>query len=267
MNSVASEPAAEPLLFTWDTPRRQSTLLAAFLVLSLVAHALCFYIFQIVYPTPVALLPPPARVTFIAPDSEEGRTLLRWVDAEDPAVAFTTHPPPGAKLGALPKTEHLPSYSTVQPIFKEMPPLKPDLRLPSSRPPGAVHPVARKAASAKRTARTYISFSKEFDQFGAPTLPPSGFATSNQETPETLRFRVAVNGLGEIRYCFPINSSGDPALDEQARLQVVRSRFLQSRQTDIKPGSSLVWGMATIQWGSDVSHPQQAPPNAFEVTP
>jgi hypothetical protein len=66
MNSVASEIAAEPLLFSWDSPRRRRTMLAAFLVLSLMAHALCFYIFQIVYPTPVALLPPPARVTFIA---------------------------------------------------------------------------------------------------------------------------------------------------------------------------------------------------------
>jgi len=91
MNNVASEVAAEPLLFSWDSPRRRRTMLAAFLVLSLVAHALCFYVFQIVYPTPVALLPPPARVTFIAPDSEEGRTLLRWIDAEDPAVAFTTY--------------------------------------------------------------------------------------------------------------------------------------------------------------------------------
>jgi len=61
-------------------------MLAAFLVLSLMAHALCFYVFQIVYPTPVALLPPPGRVTFITPDSEEGRTLLRWIDAEDPAT-------------------------------------------------------------------------------------------------------------------------------------------------------------------------------------
>src|SRR5512133_581471 len=105
MNSVASEIAAEPLLFSWDSPRQQRTMLTAFLVLSLLAHALCFYIFQIVYPAPVALLPPPARVTFIAPDSEEGRTLLRWIDAEDPAVTFTTHPAPGTKLGALPKTE------------------------------------------------------------------------------------------------------------------------------------------------------------------
>jgi hypothetical protein len=265
MNSVASEIAAGPLLFSWDSARRQRTMLAAFLVLSLGAHALCFYVFQIVYPTPVALLPPPARVTFIAPDSEEGRTLLRWIDAEDPAVAFTTHPAPGAKLGALPKTEHLPSYSTVEPILKDLPPLKPDLRIPSSRPPGAVHSAARKTASARGVSRTNISFSKELDQFGAPRLPQSGFAASNEETPETLRFRVAISDLGEIRYCFPINSSGDPVLDEQARLQLVRSRFVQNKQTGNKPDSALVWGMATIQWGSDVAHPQQAP--ATTVTP
>src|SRR5678815_5383379 len=181
MNTVASEVAAEPLLFSWDSPRRRRTMLAAFLVLSLMAHALCFYVFQIVYPTPVALLPPPARVTFIAPDSEEGRTLLRWIDAEDPAVAFTTHLEPGARFGALPKTDHLPSYSTVDPVLKDLPPLRPDLRIPSSRPPAAVHSVVRKAASTRGTARTYISFSKELDQFRPPILPQSGFATSTAE--------------------------------------------------------------------------------------
>ncbi len=185
MNSVASELAAEPLLFSWDSPRRRRAMLAAFLVLSLMAHALCFYVFQIVYSTPVALLPPPARVTFIAPDSEEGRTLLRWIDAEDPAVAFTTHPAPGVRLGALPRTEHLPSYSTVKPILKELPPLQPDLRVPSSRPPGAVHSIARKTASARGTARTYISFSKELDQFGAPTVLK--FATAFQSTHQVIQ--------------------------------------------------------------------------------
>src|SRR5262245_66436924 len=108
MNNVASEVAAEPLLFNWDSPRRRRTMLAAFVVLSMVAHAVCFYVFKIVYPTPVALLPPPARVTFIAPDSEEGRTLLRWIDADDPAFAFTTHPVPGATLSSLRQTEHVP---------------------------------------------------------------------------------------------------------------------------------------------------------------
>src|SRR5215468_10817404 len=259
MNSVTSDSTAEPLLFGWDSPRQQKAVLATFLVLSLVAHALCFYVFQIVYPTPVALLPPPARVTFIAPDSEEGRTLLRWVDAEDPAVAFTTHPAPGARLGALPNTEHRPSYSTVGPILKEPPTLKPDLRIPSSRPPGAVHFVARKATSARGSVRTYVSFSNELDQFGVPSLTKSEFAASNEDTPEALRFRVAINDLGEIRYCLLINSSGDPALDEQARLQLVRSRFPQNRRASNRPDSVLVWGIATVQWGSDVARPQQAP--------
>jgi hypothetical protein len=265
MNGVGSEIAAEPLLFSWDSPRRQRTIFAAFLLLSLVAHALCFYLFQIVYPTPVALFPPPARITFITPDSEEGRTLLRWIDAEDPAMAFTTDPGSGARLGALPKTEHLPSYSKVEPILKELPSPKPDLRIPSSRPPGAVHSAVRKTASGTSTGTTYISFSKEFDQFGAPMVPQSGFATSTEETPETLSFRVAVNGSGEIRYCFSINSSGDPTLDEQARLQIVRSRFSQNKQTGSKPDPVLVWGTATIQWGSDVARPQQAP--AATLTP
>ena len=265
MNNVASEVAAESLLFSWDSARQQRTMLAAFLVLSLVAHALCFYVFQIVYPTPVALLPPPARVTFIAADSGEGRTLLRWIDAEDPAVAFTTHPLPGSRLGVLPKTEHRPSYSTIQPILKDLPPVKPDLRIPSSRAPGVVQSAAHESASARGIARTYVSFSKELDQFGTPTLPPSGFGASNEETVETLRFRVAVNDLGEIRYCFPINSSGDPALDEQARLQIIRIRFSQTRQTSNKSDSALVWGMATIQWGSDVASPQRA--STSSVTP
>src|SRR5215475_4931519 len=263
MNSVTSDSTAEPLLFAWDSPRQQKTVLATFLVLSLVAHALCFYVFQIVYPTPVALLPPPARVTFIAPDSEEGRTLLRWIDAEDPAVAFTTHPAPGARLNALPKTERPPSYFTVGPMLKELPALKPDLRIPSSRPPGAVHSVARKTASTRGSARTYISFSKELDQFGAPSLARSEFAPSNEDTPEALRFRVAVNELGEIRYCFPINSSGDPALDEQARLQLLRSRFSQYGQPSNKFDSVLVWGIATVQWGGDVARPKQAPATTF----
>ena len=265
MNSAASELVAEPLLFSWDSPRQQKAVLAIFLVLSLVAHALCFYVFQIVYPPPVALLPPPARVIFIAPESEEGRTLLRWIDAEDPALGFTTHPPPNAKLRALPKTEHVPSYYALHPVLKEIPALNPDLRIPSSRTPGAVRALSPKSASSVAPSRTAISFSRELDQFGVPSVPQSRFAASVEQTPEALRFRVGVNDFGEIRYSFPINSSGDPALDEQARLQLVRSRFSPGKATGGRSGSSLVWGLATIQWGSDVARPQQA--TAASVTP
>jgi len=55
MNSFISESAAEPLIFGWDSPRREKLAITIFLALSLMAHALCFYIFQIVYPPTIAL--------------------------------------------------------------------------------------------------------------------------------------------------------------------------------------------------------------------
>jgi hypothetical protein len=256
MNSVVSESAAEPLVFSWDSPRRGKLAITLFLALSLVAHAFCFYIFQIVYPPTIALLPPPARVTFITPASEEGRTLLRWIDSEDPALAFTTRRPPEARLPALPKAEHVPSYSAIQPTLKEIPPLERDLRIPSCQAPGAVRFVRQKATRAMGAFTTSVSFSRDLDIFGAPTLPEQNFVASNEQAPQTVRFRVAINELGEIRYCFPINSSGDPALDQQSRLYVARCRFSKSAANPGKADSFLAWGIAKMEWGNDVARPQ-----------
>ena len=51
------------------------------------------------------------------------------------------------------------------------------------------------------------------------------FAASTGELPEAARFRVGVAPAGEIRYCFPLNSSGDRSLDEQAREYLALCRF------------------------------------------
>lgn len=259
MNASISEAAAEPLLFSWELPRRRHVAITAFLGLSLIAHALCFYVFQIVYPTTVSLLPPPARVSVISSDSEEGRTLLRWIDAEDPALAFTTQRPPEARLRALPKVEHIPSYLAVEPALKQVPPPVVDLHIPSSQPPGAVPFVYRQIAPAIGLTPTSASFSKELDSFGAPTLPAPSFAVSNDETPETVRFRVAVSGMGEIRYCFPLNSSGDPALDEQVRRYLTLCRFSRGSVSGEKLDRSLTWGIATVEWGNDVARLRPSP--------
>jgi hypothetical protein len=86
-------------------------------------------------------------------------------------------------------------------------------------------------------------------------LPPLKFNASTGETPEAIRFRVAVSRVGEIRFCFPMNSSGDPALDEQARLYLLRCRFPKSAPDDDTPNALLTWGIATIEWGSDITRP------------
>src|SRR5216110_4123487 len=157
MNISAPEFATE-LLFNWELPRERRTAITAFLVLSLIAHALCFYIFQVVYPPSVALLPPPARISSITSATEEGRTLLRWIDAEDPAVAFTTHRPLEARLRALPKVEHVPSYHAMEPTLKELPPFEVNSRAPDSQPPGPVPFIRQRSVAVAGPIPTSVSF-------------------------------------------------------------------------------------------------------------
>ena len=249
---ISSAPAALPLLFNWEPPRRRKLAITAFLALSLLGHALCFYIFQIVYPTTIALLPPPAHVSLISATSEEGRTLLRWVDAEDPALAFATQRPPEAKLRVLPKTSHVPSYLASSPALKEVPPVVVDLATPSSQPPGAV-PIHREVTPATVATPTAVFFSNELEVLGAPTLPAPEFTASNNEPPQAIRFRVAIARRGEIRYCFALNSSGDPALDEQARHYLTLCRFSAGLTRSSESDQSLLWGVAAIEWGNDVA--------------
>jgi hypothetical protein len=263
MNALSPASLAEPLLFSWDPPRRRKVAITAFLAASLIAHALCFYIFQVVYPPTASLLPPPARVSVISPNSEEGQTLLRWVEAEDPALAFTTQRPPGSGgLRSLPKIDHVPSYLGTEPVLKEVPPLLVDARIPSSQPAGAVPFIHRQTPPDIGHTSTSIAFSKELDAFGLPALPKPSFTASGNEAPQAVRFRIAVGGRGEIRYCFALNSSGDPALDEQARRYLMRCRFPQISASGAKVAQLLTWGVATIDWGNDVESPRQTPTGA-----
>jgi hypothetical protein len=257
MNGSSFE-ATSPLLFNWGPPRARRLAIVGFIAASAILHALCFYVFQIVYPTSVALMPPPGRVTLIAPNSEESRALLRWIDAEDPALASATIRPPEARLRALPKVQHIPSYLLEEPKLKQIPPLVFDTRAPSSQPPGPA-PVARRPIRTQNvSAPTRVLFSEDLGSLGEAKLPVPHFMTSFGESPQSACFRIGVNPRGEVRFCFPINSSGDPALDEQARRQLVLARFPQASRTTQGSDESLVWGIATFEWGNDVAHPPPA---------
>jgi hypothetical protein len=241
--------AGAPLLFNWEAPRRRYLAIAGFLAASVFAHAFCFYLFQIVYPPIVSLLPPPARVSLISLSSDEGRTLLQWVEAEDPALATTTQRPLEAKNYGLPKIEHVPSYSNYEPALKTAPPLVVDLSVPSAQPPASVPRVRAKTSTSVTVARTSVSFSQELQDLGAPILPSAKFVQSGNEQPSDVRCRVGVSA-GAVHYCFPLNSSGDASLDEQAREYLVLCRFPERSASS--NGGSVVWGTATIQWGNDL---------------
>lgn len=264
MSASISAQTGPPLIFNWEGPRRRKLAIAGFLVGSVLAHAACFYLFQIIYPPTVALLPAPARVTLLTASSEEGRTLLRWIEAEDPALASSTQRSPETKNYTLPSAEHVPSYFGHIPALQEPPPFVVDLGIPSAQPPGAV-PVARpKAAPSMQPAPTTVLFSEPIEDLGAPKSPSMKFAASTSEPPEAARFRVGVSRTGEILYCFPLNSSGDRALDEQAREYLVLSRFPARAPTPTQTNDDLVWGIATIEWGNDV---ERAPARSTITAP
>src|ERR1043165_3666993 len=155
--------ATNDLVFGWKRPGRGKWTLSGFLLASLAVHAFGFYLFQIIYPPAVALLPPPGRVSLIAPTSDEGRQLLRWIEAEDPALASTTLPAPDAKELVMPTIQHAPSYLGRQPALKDLPPAPPALRIPSANPPAPVEKPASATQFTPRPIPTRIRFSSELE--------------------------------------------------------------------------------------------------------
>ena len=255
MNEASSANAPSPLLFHWEAARQRKVAITLFFIASVMAHIVCFYIFQVVYPPPVALLPAPARVNLITAHTEEGRTLLRWIEAEDPALAFMPQRPAEARSRSLSKTTHIPSYLTHEPALMTLPPLEIDVRAPSPQPPGAVPIFHRPPAPIIGPIPTTVSFSEELREQGTPVLDQFKFRASTNEPPQNARFRIALGRTGEVRYCFPINSSGDRDLDEQARTYLMRCRFRPADDQQSGFPDQPVWGTATIEWGNDLALP------------
>ena len=260
MNAPSLAPHPGGLLFRWEKPRRRKVAIAGFLLASAALHALCFYLFQVVYPPAISLLPPPAQVSVIAPTSPEARTFLNWLNAEDPALATQTQRPAEARAFQLPKLAHVPSYVAVPPRLKE-PPARPTIdSVPSAMPPAPV-PVAPVAKPAPPLlAPTTVVFSGALGQL-AVALPDLKFKASVEEAPPAARFRVAVDSLGVVRYLFLERSSGDAALDAQARRYLVLCRFEPGPPLRNSPG--LTWASASFEFGSDLG----LPPAAAESAP
>ena len=240
-------------LFDWSPKRDRKLSLFGFTAASALLHALCFYVFQIIYPPTVALLPPPARVNVITANTEEGRALLRWVEAEDPALSSTTQRPVNAPSFALLQRAHVPSFVNRQPALQELPLHQPDLSVPTSRPPGpAPTPPTRTIAPAS-PAPTNLSFLTNTGALVPSHTPLLKFVRSSPDLPEAAQFRIGIGSRGEVRHCFLDHSSGDSRLDEQARDYLMLCRFPAIGGQPSAIRDNLLWAAATIEWGNDLS--------------
>lgn len=246
--SLAQPPGS--LLFRWERPRPRRFAIAGFIFASAGLHALCFYLFQVVYPPVISLLPPPAQVSVIAPTSNEAQTFLTWLNAEDPALASQTQRPADARAFQLPKVAHVPSYLAVPPTLKELPPRRVVPLAPPALPLATVPEASVAASSPPVIAPTVLSFSDPLRNLTV-AHPELKFRASLREAPQSARFRLAVDSLGVVRYTFLEESSGDSSLDSQARQHLALSRFHMGS----RPTEDLVWATATFQFGIDLELP------------
>jgi len=248
--------AADPdLIFPWEPPRPRKRAITMFILASIALHAFCFYLFQIIYPPTISLLPPPGRVAMISSQSQDGQVLLRWLEAEDPALASMTQRPPDAKGFALPAVQHVPSYLTAQPPLKKLPKLEADPQPLSSHPPGPIVFPRTQPGAPLGAVPTTLNFSGEFEHGGAAAISEMQFNASRAEPPEAAEFQIAVDSAGAVRYCFLHRTSGDAALDQQARNYIVRCRLNPAKGNNLSTPDALIWGSVTVMWGTDAAPP------------
>ena len=261
MNAESYLPVPGGLLFRWERPRRRKVAIAGFLLASAALHALCFYLFQVVYPPAISLLPPPAQVSLIAPTSDDAQAFLNWLDAEDPALAARTERPADARAFQLPKLAHVPSYLAVPPKLKELPLRGMSHAAPAAMPAAPVLVAAAANPAPPPPAPTVLIFSDWLGELPV-TRPELKFQASlRQDVPESARFRVAVDSLGIVRYSFLEHSSGDAVLDEQAGHYLALCRFALGERPH--SGDALTWATATFEFGTDL----KVPTNAAERAP
>jgi hypothetical protein len=113
---------------------------------------------------------------------------------------------------------------------------------PSPPPPGGI-------------TQTSITFAADGTALGAAQIPPLQFTASSKEPPQAAEFRVAISPRGDVRHCLVQVSSGDRALDEQARRYLLLCRFPEIKNRQPSHEGELVWTTAAVEWGNDIASP------------
>lgn len=240
--SKAAEPSG--LLFRWQKARGVLSWLPLFLLISILAHAGTFFVFQVVYPQRATLPPQPPQVTVLS-DTPENASLLRWIEAEDPALVAA---PPRLQPPKLVTPTYRPSFEVIRTaprMAAEKAPLVPPA---PARDPISIIRSSTSSAPASAQPRqpqpTRIHFSGALAK--RSTRAAEEAALTKSATPlDPATFLIGVTDRGEVRFHFLQKSSGDSAVDASAAEHLAQLSF------DAAPGAPITWGMATFAWGDD----------------
>lgn len=244
--------SAEPLLESRERERFPWFLLLC-VVLSFLAHAGSFLIFQVVYPQQVTVPPPPPQVQLLSPATPEYEAIMNWVEADDPALVASAHSVRPANLLDVP---YRPSFEVQRTAPLGVPEAPVTLEYPAARDPLAIIRSGDRQptppAPAPGPLPTHLTLSPTL---AAQTLiqPPDLAVNVRASAPvESSRYLLGVTDRGEVRFVFLQRSCGDAQLDTAGTRQLARATF------DPIP-VPITWGYATIAWGDAVFG--KAPPS------
>jgi hypothetical protein len=229
-------------IFDWRKARWDYRL-PALIAISLLGHVLCFYLFHVIYPTTTGLLPPSAQITVLDPNSARDRSLLDWIEVNDPAKVSAPRIDPNLVSKLVPR--YKPSFSSLATELKpsggsENPPkAMPSIFSAEMLIPMRMHP---QASDSPETFPSRLDIASTLEQrplVSLPTLP----VVSTLAEPSS--FFIGVNPEGAVDFLFLRGSSGSSSIDETAESFIRTLRF--------KPGPGRDWGVVTIRWGGTPS--------------
>ncbi len=235
-------------------PYRESRVLVlvGFTGLSIMAHAFTFLLFQVVYPQRVTIPPPAQQVALLTASTPEQEAILRWVAAEDPALAAGSSvavPPRLFQVPYRPSFETLRTPTRTPPAETERPEQPPS---PITLP---LLPESGPAAAAQVEAGPAPESSADFQgDLAARSFQPGSKLRARSSSPlQPATFLVGVNAAGEVRHVFLQRSSGEAGADRAA------AEYLSAGKFTAGEGESVTWGTAVVTWGYEVYQPAKKP--------
>jgi hypothetical protein len=227
-------------IFDWRKARWDLRL-PALIAISLLGHVLCFYLFHVVYPTTTSLLPPSAQITVLDSNSARDRSLLDWIELNDPATVSAPRFDPKLVSKLVPR--YKPSFSSLATELKpsdasENPPKgMPSIFSAEMLIPMRIHP---QATDSSETFPSRFDIASTLKQRPLSSLPALPVVLSLAEPSS---FFIGVNPEGEVDFLFLQTSSGSNSIDETA------ASFIRALRFKPRPGRD--WGVVTIRWGGN----------------
>lgn len=252
-----AEPPPE-LIFQWERRSRVRWRLGGIVALSLLAHAVSFYVLQVAYTPTGSQLPPPAQVVMVTPDQPGSEALAHWLAMADPARIVQPAAPSREETLASLGFRYVPSWEAAPSGFKSLDPLpgeNPVASPPRPRPDGPVPvgreklvPPPKKVAPGRQPTRVLLKGGIEARL--SDVLPPVEFSTSKISEPlEPTVFLVGVRSEGGPPFLFQKTKPGNAAADAYARDYLARLVFSPSDRPD---DGDILWGLGEFSWGRDI---------------